>query len=128
MPLSLHIPTFLALVAVLACAAGDDLVAFKATLQKLCEANKDGAYGTCCSKNNDGQNIASISALPTCLGSTYVSNNLVQRLFVSNTACSSEICCECFCYIQSKGLTTIPSGAFSGLSSLVFLQLSASGR
>ena len=103
MPLSLPISSFLALVTVLACAAGDDLAALKETLQKLCDANKAGAYGTCCSENNDGQDIASIGALPTCLGSTYVYNNFVQMLFVSSMARSSEFAASVSATSRKRG-------------------------
>ena len=82
MKLFLLISSFLALAMVLACAAADDLVALKTTLQSLCDANKDGAYGSCCGSNNDGQDITAISDLPNCFGTVKTSAGTIMTLFV----------------------------------------------
>ena len=82
MKLSLLISPFLVLTAVLACAAADELVALKTTLQSLCDANKYGTYGSCCASNNNGQGIASISSLPRCFGTVAASGGTITKLFV----------------------------------------------
>ena len=82
MKLSLAISSFLALSAVLVCAAGDDLAALKTTLQILCDANTQGAFGTCCSNNNKGQDITAVDELPHCFGSTETAGGFIQEMFV----------------------------------------------
>ena len=80
-----NISSFLLLSIVLACAAADDLGALKATLKKLCDANKEGPFASCCNSNNNGQDITSVSGLPSCLGSIDApSSGIIQQLFVYN--------------------------------------------
>ena len=88
MKLSLLISSFLILAAVLTCAAADDLVALKATLQKLCSANQHGTYGACCAVNNNGQDISSIDGLSKCFGAVTASANTITKLFVPSSMCS----------------------------------------
>ena len=78
---TLFISSFLVITAALICAAADDLAALKATLQKLCDANEDGAYGSCCASNNDGQDITSIKGLPDCFGTVTTSAGVITYLF-----------------------------------------------
>ena len=79
------ISSFLVLAAVLACAAADDLTVLKTTLQKLCDANKGGTYGSCCASYNNGQDITEIKSMPRCFGSTFSSSGTtIQKLFVSS--------------------------------------------
>ena len=82
--------SLLVLAMVLAWAAGNDLDALKATIQSLCTANKNGAFGTCCVDNNDGQEITEIRGLPSCFGTvqTATSFDEISALFVSGAACS----------------------------------------
>ena len=89
MKFSFSISSFLALAMVLACATADDLAALKTTLQKLCNANENGAYGSCCASNNDGQDIASISGLSGCFGTVTASSSaIITKLFVPSSACT----------------------------------------
>ena len=82
MKLSLPISSFLLLAAVLICASGDYLASLKATLLKLCAANTEGEFGTCCSTNNNGQDVTSTSALPSCFGSTDTTESgAITKLF-----------------------------------------------
>ena len=86
MRFSLLAASFLLLATVLACVAGDDLGALKKTLNKLCEANKDGAYGSCCGANNNGQSITTLTNIPSCFGTPSTTNsNGIKILFVSKT-------------------------------------------
>ena len=69
---------------VLVCAAADDLEALKTTLLNLCTANTAHAFGSCCGSNNNGQDIPTITALPSCFGSVHTADSgAIQRLFVS---------------------------------------------
>ena len=88
MKLSLLISSFLVIAAVLTCTAANDLAALKTTLQKLCDANKDRLYGSCCASNNNGQGITSIKGLPKCFGSLTASGDTITKLFVPNSMCS----------------------------------------
>ena len=74
--------SFLALAAVLTCATGGEVDALKGTLQKLCHANKDGAYGSCCASNNNGQNIKTIVELPSCFGGATTENGVIRKMLV----------------------------------------------
>ena len=139
MNLSLCVSLFLLLATVLACASGEDVdfAALKATLLKMCAANEAGSFGSCCRSNNNGQDIASTDSLPKCFGSiaATTANGAIQKLFVSK-ACPVLFFLFVFLrignrtsYMESRGLTVIPSGAFSGLTSLASLRaLSVRGR
>ena len=125
MKLSLSLTSLLVLAAVLVCVVGDDIDAFKATLLSLCDANMDGVFGDCCRSNNNGQDIAEIRDLPDCFGTVVSHDGFVYDLFASNTMCLSPLneLASRSSFIKEKELTTIPAGAFSGLSSLETLQL-----
>ena len=82
MKLAFSLSSFLVLATVLACAAADDLATLKATLLSLCNANGNGAFGTCCLANNNGQDITAIKNLPSCFGETTAIGGLIQKLFV----------------------------------------------
>ena len=114
MTLSLLISSFLVLAAVLTCATADDLVALKATLQKLCYANKNGIYAACCTANNNGRDVKAINAIPACFGLATTTGGIITRLFVPTSMCSWMFF-ELPSSIMNKGLTAIPSGVFSGL-------------
>ena len=89
MKLSLTISSLLALATILACAAGqdNDLQALKDTLQALCTANKERAFGACCSYNNNGQDITTCGSIPSCFGMTSTApNGAILSLFASNAA------------------------------------------
>ena len=123
MKLSLLISSFLVLAAVLTCTAANDLAALKTTLQKLCDANKNRLYRSCCTSNNNGQDITSISSLPSCFGSLTASGDTITKLFVPNSMCPFGcIFLEFSSDILNKGLAAIPSGTFSGLTSLTSLR------
>ena len=83
MRLCLTVSSFLAIATILCCAAADDLNALKDTLQKLCDANKNGEFGYCCTKNNNGQDITDIDALPSCFGRVSATSGTIQYLFAS---------------------------------------------
>ena len=80
--------SFLVLAAVLTCATGDDIAALKETLLKMCYANKKGTFASCCLASNNGQDITSVSSVPTCFGSLSAAEatGTIQRLFVSSAA------------------------------------------
>ena len=85
MRLSFASSSLLLLATVLACAAADDLAVLKTTLQKLCDANEDGKFGSCCRASNNGQDITAVKGIPTCFGSTTITaGSVVQKLFVSH--------------------------------------------
>ena len=87
----LSLSPLLLLAAVLACAAADDLEALKATLLKLCGANTEGMFGSCCRAKNNGQDITAISSLSSCFGSTEMADSsTIKNLFATNGMLPSE--------------------------------------
>ena len=84
MKLTLALFFFVFLATVLARVAADDLAALKETLQKLCAANTERAFGTCCASNNNGQDITAIGILPSCFGSVATTSGYIDKLFASN--------------------------------------------
>ena len=69
-------------------AASDDLAAFKAALNALCEANKQGepetysAFGKACAAKNNGQGITSLDNVDSEFGEISTADGNVQSWFV----------------------------------------------
>ena len=99
----------------------NDTDALRSAVGCLCSVNSGGAFGSCCSSNSNGASLTLDN--PQCFVSSLTlnsTNQYVEGLFVLHHFLQSSSSLFSFHSIQiiNKGLSVIPSGCFSSLSSL----------
>ena len=96
----------------------DDTPALQNTLQSLCSLNKLGSFSKCCSNNPISSVVLSDKNTWSCyLNQLGSSGDSITNLFVSLIIQFTHLCV--FRDFQSRGLTLLESGVFSGLSNLL---------
>ena len=126
---SIHIMPFLSIILLLLlCACPvvecDDTDALRDAVGCLCSVNSGGAFGSCCSSNSNGASLTLSDTQCFVSGLTLDSTNqYVKQLFVTHHFLQSSSSPFSFhsIRIEEKGLSVIPSGCFSSLSSLTSL-------
>ena len=68
-------------VALTAIAEEENDIIFRALIENLCQANRLGAYGSCCDENSNGTTVT-VSSLAYCFGYVSVTASEINSLFV----------------------------------------------